>query len=519
MCDILPGSSGVVQRESDDARIAGVPSALTEKRMRIIYIDIDSCRPDHLGCYGYGRPTSPVIDELAQNAVRFTNCHTSDAPCLPSRAALFSGRFGINNGVTCHEGPASQMRYAGRGHWHDPARPMLMRYFQLKGWETVCFSGFGQRHLAWWFSAGFTQNFGNQLPGASETAAEVAGKAIDWLRVNGKSDNYFMHINFWDVHHPYKAPQAYFDRVSSKPGPAFPDAKAIASDVQNYYGPRTARDWWMGSPNWTNGRTGSTARMPASNPDTHENFMGFIDGHDAGIAYVDEKIGEILAELDRLGVRDDTAIIVSADHAESIGELGMYFEHGNCAEGTTHVPLIIHWPNKTRGRKVVDGLIYQLDLCPTILDMLGLEQPKHWDGQSFAGALRGEQFGGRENLILGCGIFSYQRAVRSPRYRLIRTIHAGLYPYEPLYLFDMQSDPNQTKNIAADNPAVVAELDHVMFEWLMRYTTGPAGVRDPFQEQLAAGITPDIYCPRELVEQNRQKQFVCIDHRALFCVL
>ena len=67
--------------------------------MRILYIDIDSLRPDHLGCYGYHRSTSPNIDAIAAEGVRFTNCYATDVPCLPSRTALFSSQFGIHNGV------------------------------------------------------------------------------------------------------------------------------------------------------------------------------------------------------------------------------------------------------------------------------------------------------------------------------------------------------------------------------------------------------------------------------------
>ena len=67
--------------------------------MRILYIDIDTLRPDHLGCYGYHRNTSPNIDRLAASGLRFTNVHASDTPCLPSRTALLTGRFGIHNGV------------------------------------------------------------------------------------------------------------------------------------------------------------------------------------------------------------------------------------------------------------------------------------------------------------------------------------------------------------------------------------------------------------------------------------
>ncbi len=475
--------------------------------MRILYIDIDSCRPDHLGCYGYQRPTSPVIDAIARRGILFRDCHTSDAPCLPSRAALFSGRLGINNGVTCHDGPASQLRYAGRGSTHDTSRRMWMRALQLAGWETVSFSSFGQRHLAWWFFAGFSQPFGNQLHGGSETASEVNDKVFDWLQRNGTQDNWFLHVNYWDVHHPYAAPEKYFDRVRSYPGPIYPDAETIARHAQDYYGPRTARDWWCES-SWQNPQSIRTRRMPQGNPDNYETYMGFIDGHDAGIAYVDEKIGDLLQMLERLGVRDETAIIISADHGESIGELGVYFEHGNACEGTTHVPLIVYWPSMTDRQsisgtsRVVDGLLYQLDLAPTVLDLLGIEVPSRWDGVSFAKAVHGEAFTPRDYLVLGTGIYSFQRAVRTPHYRLIRTIHSGLYPYDPLYLFDMEIDPNQTQNIASSHSETVAELDHLLLEWLWSYTMGPDGIRDPFQEQLRAGLDPDLYCPRQCIEER-----------------
>ena len=75
--------------------------------MRVLYIDIDTLRADHLGCYGYHRDTSPNIDKLAEEGVRFTNCYVSDAPCLPSRTALWSGRCGFHTGVVNHGGTAA----------------------------------------------------------------------------------------------------------------------------------------------------------------------------------------------------------------------------------------------------------------------------------------------------------------------------------------------------------------------------------------------------------------------------
>jgi arylsulfatase A-like enzyme len=75
--------------------------------LRILYIDLDSQRPDHLGCYGYHRNTSPNVDRIAAQGVRFDNVHVSDAPCLPSRTALWSGRHGIHTGVINHGGVAA----------------------------------------------------------------------------------------------------------------------------------------------------------------------------------------------------------------------------------------------------------------------------------------------------------------------------------------------------------------------------------------------------------------------------
>ena len=81
--------------------------------MRILYIDIDSLRHDHLQCYGYHRNTAPNIDRIADEGVRFDNLYVSDAPCLPSRTALITGRFGIHTGVCNHHGTAADMYIEG----------------------------------------------------------------------------------------------------------------------------------------------------------------------------------------------------------------------------------------------------------------------------------------------------------------------------------------------------------------------------------------------------------------------
>ena len=82
--------------------------------MRVIMIDIDTLRADHMGCYGYSRNTTPVIDSIAREGVRFDDYYCPNAPCLPSRASMISGQYGIHNGIVGHGGTAADMRLQGR---------------------------------------------------------------------------------------------------------------------------------------------------------------------------------------------------------------------------------------------------------------------------------------------------------------------------------------------------------------------------------------------------------------------
>ena len=95
--------------------------------MRILYLDIDTLRPDHLGCYGYHRNTSPNIDRIAAGGTRFDNCYVSDAPCLPSRAGMFTGQFGIHTGAVGHGGTSRAGGVARQRHQVGPSQGSALR--------------------------------------------------------------------------------------------------------------------------------------------------------------------------------------------------------------------------------------------------------------------------------------------------------------------------------------------------------------------------------------------------------
>ncbi|MGQ9455334.1 MAG: sulfatase-like hydrolase/transferase [Armatimonadota bacterium] len=123
--------------------------------MRTIIFDIDCLRPDHLGCYGYNRPTSPNIDAVAKQGVVFDRYYCADSPCLPSRMNWSSGRFGVRNGVVSNIGAGAKFYVRTRNYGGpQPDNDMLMRRLRTVGVYPVSFSNFADRHNMFWFECG-----------------------------------------------------------------------------------------------------------------------------------------------------------------------------------------------------------------------------------------------------------------------------------------------------------------------------------------------------------------------------
>ncbi|WZL81206.1 sulfatase-like hydrolase/transferase [Vallitaleaceae bacterium 9-2] len=146
--------------------------------MRIVFIDIDTLRPDHMGCYGYHRDTTSNIDIIAKEGVLFNNYYTSDAPCLPSRAALISRIFCFRNGAVGHGGTAADRRLTGK------TREIILTMFVFIIFLELLDSILHPLVLllnvtAWWFNAGLneTYNVGGQ---GMESGEEVIPHALDW---------------------------------------------------------------------------------------------------------------------------------------------------------------------------------------------------------------------------------------------------------------------------------------------------------------------------------------------------
>lgn len=474
--------------------------------MRILFLDLDTLRPDHLGCYGYARNTSPNIDAIAKQGVRFEDYFCSDAPCLPSRAALMSGRFGIHTGVVGHGGTAGDFRLEGspRGFRDRLAYDSLPAFLRKAGLRTVSISPFAERHSAWWFNAGFNEVH-NTGKGGIESAEEITPTVLRWIDQNAYEDNWFLHVNYWDPHTPYRAPAEFGNPFENDPVPDWL-TKETLDEHRTLASPHGAREI-----NMFDNKTNPKFPRHLGEVEDMDDWRRMIDGYDCGIRYLDEHIGRLFAALDKQGVLNDLAIIISSDHGENIGELGIYGEHATADYVTPRIPMIIRWPGGAAGH-VGKGIHHNLDLAPTLAELLGKPGAANWDGQSYAPTvLKGEDCGKEYAVVSQCAHVC-QRGVRFGDWMYVRTYHDGYHLFPDEMLFDIADDPHEQRNVASEEPEACREAVYYLTEWhdkmmkSMPYDVDPLWTvmkeGGPFH---ARGYLP-AYCER--LEQTGRGQHV-----------
>lgn len=462
--------------------------------MRILYIDCDSLRPDHLGCYGYHRDTSPNIDRIAADGRRFTNYYAADAPCLPSRTTLFSGRYGIHTGVVNHGGLNADPRSLGGERNTAKRGPFRTFVTSLRqaGYRTAMISPFPERHGAWHVLDGF-EEWQDTGGNGNDRADQVYPHAESWLKEHAAAEDWFLHVNFWDPHTHYDTPESYGNPFADDPAPEWPPESTIQEHYESY-GPHSAHDVHHG---YLHG--GSPPDLPRV-PDeisSRDDFERWIDGYDVGIRYMDEYIGKLFDLLSQQGVFEDTLVIISADHGENQGELNVYGDHHTADDKTCRLPLVVGGPGVAQG--VDHDFHSNVDFAPTITDLAGGDIPPRWDGESFAESITDGESVGRDHVVLSQGAWACQRAVRWDDWLFIRTYHAGFKDLPQRMLFNLADDPHETTDLSEQHPDVVERGESLLLRWhndrMLDAAHGrnggnpatPAGVTDPLWEVIREG--------------------------------
>jgi len=420
-----------------------------DERPDILFVSIDSLRPDHLGCYGYHRDTSPTLDRLAQEGARFNQAVATTSWTLPSHAAMFTGLYDSAHGLV------------DNGLRLSDDHVTLAELLRESGYRTAGFFGGPYLHPTFGLAQGFEHYQSCMTTVAddvtddairSESRADIGASHHDvngprtvaeferWL--TGVPDGpLFAFVHLWDVHYDYIPPPEY----------------AALFDA-DYDGDLSVRGF-MHNP-------AIRREMPARDL---EHVMAL---YDAEIRFTDDTLAAILAALEARDRLDDTLIVVTSDHGEE------FFEHGYKGHARTlfdevlRVPLIVRWPRRVAAGTVVDTQVRTIDLMPTLLTVAGVTSRPAMQGRDITPLL----FGGRlpEETALAELLLDGQsmRASRTPRYKVV-VPRAGLAPVG----FDLVRDPAELEGLARHSPELFAG---------MRELTRQVEAAEAFRERIAA---------------------------------
>jgi arylsulfatase A-like enzyme len=428
-------SSAIIAGCSKQAEQAGAKSAVRadESWPNIVLISVDTLRRDHLGCYGYERDTSPHIDRLAEEGVLFENMISSTSWTLPAHAAMFTGLADSVHGALDTDRKladdrvtlAERLRAAGYATAGFFSGPTLYPAFGLgQGFDTyVDCTSYPD------LSAASAEAPGIEIGGPLQVAsmADVTSPRIyeavqSWLRQNAKRP-FFLFIHMWDPHFDFIPPPPY-DRKFD------PD----------YDGPVTGRNFIFDD--------SINAQMPERDL---EHIIALYDGE---IGWTDEHIGRILADLDALGLRDTTIVMLLSDHGTE------FFEHNSKGHRQTlfdeviRVPLIVRYPGRIEAGLRVAAQARMIDVVPTLLALVGMP-PADVMGQSLIPVLSGDEL--PEDTLAVSELFSLGRALRSFR-RLDRKLIRHELRRATL-IYNLRSDPGEQRPLQdADNLLVQAAL-------------------------------------------------------------
>ncbi len=399
----------------------------------LVLITLDTTRRDHLGVYGYARDTTPRLDAFARRCIRFDQAITTQTNTAPAHASILTGRYPTHHGLRYNGGRLS------------PAVPTLAERLAEAGLATGAFvSGWTMKGRPTGLDRGFSR-YDDRLPqGNTRDAEGTIDAALAWLRQ--QAGPYFLFVHLFDAHYPYDAPPP-FDRRFPPPH----------------------REWKVHTEGfWLPGPKSRVDAAAAAE---------WIRRYDNEIAYADHHLGRLLDALEARGDLEQTVVVVTADHGETLYERPWIFDHGGrLFEEQVHVPLLLCLPGGRHGGRRIAAPVGHIDLAPTITELFDLPAAPV-DGRSLLPLLAGAPWPPRplflearsepKRVVLPAGVDQAPKghlfALRQPPYKLILYPKAG-GGFHPT-LFDLSTDPGETQDLFGKIPEgerlLHLLLDHV----------------------------------------------------------
>ena len=438
-----------------------VGSLFAKRPPNVIYILADDLGYGDLSCYGQTKFTTPNIDHLAQKGIKFTQHYSGSTVCAPSRCALLTGQHSGHASIRGNHPimPEGQMampadsytlghlfqdagyRTGIFGKWGlgapaTDAEPLKMGFDRFYGYNCQRIAHHyypyhlwndNQREILWGNMGMETGDYAPDL---------IQDEVLEFIETN-KNRPFFCYYALIQPHAEMFAPEAYMEKYRGK---FLPESSYVGTDS----GP-TYRTYPYGS-----------------QPESHAAFAAMVD-------VMDEDIGELVAKLEDLGIAEDTLIIFTSDngpHQEG-GHNPDYFNSNGANrgykrdlyEGGIHVPMIAYWPGIIAPNSQSDHLSAFWDVLPTMAELTGQAAPDNIDGISFLPSLLGQGNQAKHDYLYWEFHAQAGRvAIRQGKWKAIR-YNVGKDPNSTLELYDLSTDPEESKNVAAQHPELVAQLD------------------------------------------------------------
>ena len=408
-------------------------ASAAEPRPNFVFLLTDDQRADTVGPKNYGPLTTPNIDRLAQEGVRFTNAFVTTSICCISRASYLTGRLARNHGV---------------GDFVTPLKPEILAksfpaLLHQAGYRTGCLGkgGIGGQEptgvFDTWHAWGGQGDFFETIDGRQvHNSQMLADRAKAFLKSGPAEQPFCLLVYYKSPHDPYQ------------PDPR--DAELFRDATFSF--PRTASpEHFATLPEFIRTSEGYT-RAQKSHP-TPLAYQEFVKQYLRCIAGVDRSVGQILRALDESKQADNTVIVYASDNGFFLGEHGMshkWLMH----EESIRVPLIIkdpRMPPVMQGRSN-EELVLNIDVAPTILSLAGITPPDDLDGRSLAPLLRGQKIAWRGDIFYE---HHYHHGGKIPRTEGVRNRdwkYVTYFDVNPAYeeLYDLRNDPLEEHNLATD---------------------------------------------------------------------
>ncbi|MBD3676409.1 MAG: sulfatase [Planctomycetaceae bacterium] len=431
------------------------------EKPNILFIISDDLSAESLSCYGNEQCRTPHIDSLAQRGMKFTRAYCQYPVCGPSRAALMSGMYSQQVGVTGNGSSGNFTKRMGD-------RPSMAQLFKQNDWYTARVSKIyhmrvpgditkgvdGPDHAASWterfnahapewmsegehihltnekvrfdkdvhYGLGFGGAFyvvkGSDPTGAAQADVIASTKAVELLETH-KDEPFFLAVGLVRPHVPLVAPHQYFD--------PYPPSKMNL--------PRKVEGDWNDIPKAGISKNSKAIGL-AGKIDKQQQVLS---AYYASVAFMDDQVGKILAALDRLDLRKNTIVIFTADHGYHLGEHD-FWQKMSLHEESTRIPIIFSVPGKSPG--VSHSLVQQIDIYPTLAELAELPIPKHVQGKSFARNLDDPDHQVHDEIYC---LKQKSHLLRTDRWAYLQ------YQDGSAELYDMKNDPQQFTNLV-DSP-------------------------------------------------------------------